>query len=607
MFTDVAHHHPTHRFPHSSQYYDQYNYDNSVSTTLLPNIAQRDRHYALRSGGYRQRSQKHQHHARQLQSPFSLYRQEPIHDTLKPIQEISEHMLRRKTPNGTLAAGYDGRPVESTARSRATKHILMPVSNANHPSPTAEVLRDKSIHPKGQAFVGPDNSQRQMWQGIAVERNRREARIPASNIKSNLPMLAGLDSVLNQGSSFPYHGKLAGELKAPTALQPMWPPDLGPTSMKNSGFYEPSWPDGIYAPHQPVPTQDLHYPREAGEAIATGIALQQPDFNDRRQLNAENSRDNFQLDSTQVGPKASPSCGFVDSNLGSERVREQAVLGGQDLYMPQHLQVFLAPHCKPQLSREFDDRSNNFWDSPPQSSTFSRSMLHEAALPMPNSQPGHTQFKEKVLIWAHRIYSSLVAAMQHSRRNLSDHHQGGRQLQSTTYPKPPRQSFVSLSRDYNLASLDKSIPCLQVSPFQEVGETNLRSEEYCHWLAGTQVGSSNGHAISAQSPFGVLPRQDHHLRQSLPSTKRQISSPHTMLPSCPDVPSDFAMTQTTLQQETSPSRAAITAIEMLDRLCQESSWEWIDGIMLGGCLAYGLGDYSRAMKWYIKALSCDPK
>ncbi|KAL8901974.1 MAG: hypothetical protein Q9207_004941 [Kuettlingeria erythrocarpa] len=61
-----------------------------------------------------------------------------------------------------------------------------------------------------------------------------------------------------------------------------------------------------------------------------------------------------------------------------------------------------------------------------------------------------------------------------------------------------------------------------------------------------------------------------------------------------------------VQADSSPAAIAVTALEMLSRLCQESGWEWTDGMLLGGCLAYVLGDYGKALRWYSKVLSCDP-
>ncbi|KAL8738624.1 MAG: hypothetical protein Q9181_000620 [Wetmoreana brouardii] len=57
--------------------------------------------------------------------------------------------------------------------------------------------------------------------------------------------------------------------------------------------------------------------------------------------------------------------------------------------------------------------------------------------------------------------------------------------------------------------------------------------------------------------------------------------------------------------EPSLAAAAMTALKLLSRLCQESDWRWIDGMLLGGCLAYGLRDYNKALKWYTRVLSCD--
>jgi hypothetical protein len=57
--------------------------------------------------------------------------------------------------------------------------------------------------------------------------------------------------------------------------------------------------------------------------------------------------------------------------------------------------------------------------------------------------------------------------------------------------------------------------------------------------------------------------------------------------------------------ERSPVNNAASALEMLSHLCMESNWEWIDGMLLGGCLAYGLGDYHKAMRWYSRIIARD--
>ncbi|RAL60057.1 hypothetical protein DID88_000683 [Monilinia fructigena] len=57
----------------------------------------------------------------------------------------------------------------------------------------------------------------------------------------------------------------------------------------------------------------------------------------------------------------------------------------------------------------------------------------------------------------------------------------------------------------------------------------------------------------------------------------------------------------------SPPANAQEALDLLTTLCEESNWTWIDGMLLGGCLAYGLEDYNRARDWYEKIIVIDPR
>lgn len=57
----------------------------------------------------------------------------------------------------------------------------------------------------------------------------------------------------------------------------------------------------------------------------------------------------------------------------------------------------------------------------------------------------------------------------------------------------------------------------------------------------------------------------------------------------------------------SPVTNAKTALDLLSSLCVESDWKWIEGALLGGCLAYGLEDYEKAWRWYSRILRRDPK
>jgi tetratricopeptide (TPR) repeat protein len=60
-----------------------------------------------------------------------------------------------------------------------------------------------------------------------------------------------------------------------------------------------------------------------------------------------------------------------------------------------------------------------------------------------------------------------------------------------------------------------------------------------------------------------------------------------------------------LRMDIPPSMTAASALEAITKHCEESKWKWIDGMLLGGCLAYALGDYQKAQNWYKHILTLD--
>jgi hypothetical protein len=56
-----------------------------------------------------------------------------------------------------------------------------------------------------------------------------------------------------------------------------------------------------------------------------------------------------------------------------------------------------------------------------------------------------------------------------------------------------------------------------------------------------------------------------------------------------------------------PFAGAKSSLDMLSSLCEQSSWNWIDGIMLGGCLHYGLEQYEEALEWFSRITTLDSR
>jgi tetratricopeptide (TPR) repeat protein len=60
-----------------------------------------------------------------------------------------------------------------------------------------------------------------------------------------------------------------------------------------------------------------------------------------------------------------------------------------------------------------------------------------------------------------------------------------------------------------------------------------------------------------------------------------------------------------LRHDIPPSMTAASALEAITKHCEESKWSWVDGILLGGCFAYALGDYQKAQEWYKHIITLD--
>lgn len=207
---------------------------------------------------------------------------------------------------------------------------------------------------------------------------------------------------------------------------------------------------------------------------------------------------------------------------------------------------------------------------------------------------GTAQFKEKVLMWAHRIYGSLLVAIEQTRRHASNEHHLG-QKQPGYYPQPPRRPYPSWS---HIQSRDSSahVSSLKTLHKELKGVSNAPGliENKRHATSSRARSFSNAQHLS--HPVPASPASD--LAKASRNAHPRFHL-HSAQPSY--VPRQLAQDQ----HPTTPSAAAVSAMDMLGRLCQESRWEWTDGMLLTGCLAYGLGDYNKAMKWYFKVLQCD--
>lgn len=601
MFTDVLSAQQPHQFRTSPHTYRQHlNRDASIGL-FRPGMVQSAPTRGTEHDGVRQgvpRSQQYVAHP--IQRPSASFTQISSPDPQAPKYNDVEHMLRRKTPNGTLAAGYDGDPADLDARPHATKHMLMPMSHETGS------MRDRVDNSQGYTnrLLLPQLDQPHLAQSIDGRRQSRRAEFQSLLRSEKSPSIygaaayqgQGVDSVLNQGAFLHHDPNLANGQHVPTVLQPMWPPCIGLTSMNNVGPYGPYWPDGAFEPYRPAPLRDPRYYHQAGSDQSKGV-------------------DSASSDMTWV-PGHEPSryphyeerlCGSSTNLIYREgRSHTEAERVGQwGTYPFQHASATPRGHNRGSplfhsLSGSHNERENRGqWGIADLHYTFN------ATFPQSDSQGSNAQFKEKVLTWAHRIYVGLLANIHNLRGNEPrGQHPAERHFPSNIYPKPPRQALfpscmVSMQEPFGEHKRQSSV--LEPGYEHPLDRHTLHNKPYLKHI------STNTHGATQDLP------NSRFLRNRTWGQPLQIRKQHTAFPQFRQLQSSpfygYSESADSVQQEQKQvsAEAAVNALEMLSRLCSESGWQWTDGMLLGGCLAYGLGDLARALKWYCKVLNCDPK
>lgn len=507
----------------------------------------------------------------------------PTSSTLN-LNNVGEHALRRKTPNGTLAAGYDGTPGDMTIQPPASKHILVSqLESGQLVPPQASFPIDSWQQPtldqssSAQPLNFPPMHKTDPARGNAGLDDLAQGFNGISWIRS-LNAGPGVDSALNQTLPLPssqqrfyWHNGAYVPTVLPATLQPC----VGPTaSATGTGPYGPYWPDGAYIPYRPAALREHRLDPQG--LFASSIGHSAPHFFDS-------------------GQQPFNICSAPSNNFEFGDWSNNPLHGfNQDNSLKTNFPLRHSDH-KPfdfnnQRSLPFHTRQSN-----PNPGFSSRPSLHEPSAswsgtsasdtfqntgPVPGSRVVNAEFKEKVLTWAHGVYVDLLASIHRARRNsASNSTQDGqtqRILKPSIYPKPPRQpgldfshtSAPEFSRHNSYPSSQYGLMDLCLKYYSNLD----RHHRYNRAPSFSQ--STNNHLVDRLRHAGRL---------------NSISG------------SPFSAS---LSENTAVVNAA-SSLELLSHLCMESGWEWIDGMLLGGCLAYGLGDYNKAMRWYSRILARD--
>ena len=608
MFAEVSRHQHPHHFTSPLHSPRRYTFHPS-SDTFLHDLQQASNIGSPRSnaGGGRAFQEHPQYVLPQQEPQPQAAMQTPRPVSLPVRMDSSEHMLRRKTPNGTLSAAYDGAPVEWASRPHANKHILLSGSETmGHRTPQVVNMNSPPVPValSRPAAIRSDSGSAHLWNRAIASpvfrsgyvTNTEDAAIKQQRIQNDY-YTASLDSMLHQApiNQQVFFGP-SGYQQIPTVLQPLWPPSIGPTASNAQGRFGPYWPDGSFEPYRPASIRDsrfdsqfaninLNGPQEPHAAYDSAWSRPHPSFVGSRNSEFPTQllrRNDYHGDASILPQEQILSQRHISDPTP---LRQMHDVDSATSYVPQGRTTQMK---YPAL------RGDNFpWPSPPASAQYVP-LSTAGKLVSPSGQ----QFKTKVLLWAHRIYLNLVH--QSRRQNHLKHSSENGHSQSTIYPNPSRHTSTDL-RDL-----------IHGHNLQFFNRTNSTG-------AGASVGRRLGNEVeqdgSAQdlrwphnnSRSTFHERHDRGLRLTeAPQTITQGSfSGHQQLSSI--FPGPFPTPAFSPQHIQSPAIEAKAAMNMLDTLCQESGWQWVDGILLGGCLAYGLEQFSLALRWYERVLACDSK
>ena len=558
------------------------------------------------------------------------------------INQHPEHCLRRKTPNGTIAAGFDATPGagEGSIQQPALKHIIVSSLDNNGQvlsSSQHGLLPNSAQYNSGSTPVDATQYHHQANFPAALNYDTMGNRTTYSGsmpqgahggnwIRSlNYPADA-MGPLLNQFSGQPQPQQLQRHYwqngpTTPTVIASSFQPGRD-QNLGNCGQYGSYWPDGGHTPFYPAALRDSRY-QSAPSFLPPHVqddplSSYQTPFNRQSIPSSDHVTPGFSWNPLPAQSGHPPSQAFNSNNnthhhnhaansfSRRHNVQPQNASEPAPLWAGQHpLPAHPSHHAQPAVegaafSAQAVRSSADAFQAPP-------------AVDL-TSQPRNTEFKEKILSWAHSIYVDLLASLPSARKSRSSQSTHDPQSRNPPnpgiYPKPPRQP----ASDFSSHSVSGARP-VQSSrhhglPFHPHPRTHSRSVD--HHASGFLDQRLASQLHVSPNPYNsnnfVSSRFDSHGHFVSSFDRRSSHDPsyerfrNLRRPATGQTSRLFSP----VHYGASPTENAAAALEILSSLCIESGWEWIDGVLVGGCLAYGLGDYEKAARWYSRIIQRDP-
>lgn len=521
----------------------------------------------------------------QLQQMPSLFRTQST--SAVPTQSHSnEHLLRRKTPQGTLPAAYDAAPVEWAMR--PTKHMILPY-NAPNPQPQEPQFHDTSGQTLKPLYWGkemPPPTGTLRLQGVECHAGSQTTFSPGWLARNGGYGVPGpLEDNLD-----PY----VREFLQQNNQHQMAPPQLIATdqtwmSTQMLGF------QGMYNPITP-PTASCD--------DVNGYLLGD-NYGGGEWPGRYSTWDSGQMTpSSQLGDAVNGL--HIDSPYHHDAWSQQSRIGNTRPSLHQQ-------------SRSISSSNFNFSHAPilPDPSKLPLQVMPRGHQIL-NTQPTFLS-RESVAVWAHKACVDLLSSIQAQQRSeTGSSNSGSANVKPHLFPRPPNVNSARAALRHQQGSYVISGRSIR-SPANDVDGLDRRknSRSSVGPLQGNAfngeyqplVGPSPAHRVSIADsgyPFpildgsgmidgnGGLPGAQVQSPLQIPADNYITSAiPRHLVNGIPPLLAQISPVSTAPLPELSPAAKQYEALSqaagvlpILENMCAESGWTWIDGMLLGGCLAY---------------------
>ena len=524
----------------------------------------------------------------------------------------TDHLLRRKTPNGVLDASYDGSFDEWARRPHATKyqtfhlslreHDLSTNSSAFYPKPA---MAAQAVRTKPAEVLLPKLQQLQYQASL-----EKVSSFNSGNIR-HAASLPRIDSLLNQAPNNRTPGfsgynvdNLQGNLQPATHIPP------SPTTSNNEGPYGPYWPNGTFIPYRPAALRDARFPLQSNKLwpLRDTVLPEQDSQHDLLQQ----IEDSFMQHTDSTVQAQAQQLILPSSGLVAEKI---------DLPCSSSMKRGIAYHpagCRSASARDRNQTYQFNYNTQRESRSLKDKIYKRTAvnnlganrLLTPQIEKDIIQLRERCLAWAHGVYVDLLAFVDQSKRTSQKTwaSAGSQVHRLSIYPKPPRKPDIEPVKMLRMSSKANAKDSYQPA----ISADSPTALKFTCCTDGLNCEATHGNPIpflmevkAGRKPPGQEWLSSGSLEDGLSRAQKDFQRNNQNIRRTSGDNSSFSSLDSSAAVEATHNFNVAQALACLSSLCVESNWEWVDGMLLAGCLAYALTNYHKALKLYSKIIKID--